>query len=457
MINLGKETETLEFKKTTGEMKAAMVSIASILNKHGVGTLYFGVKPNGDVTGQDVSESSLRDVSRAVYENIKPQIYPAITEEVFDGKSTIKVEFSGESTPYSAAGRYYLRTADEDREVTPEELKVFFGANKYREKWEKGKSELTEKQVDRSAIKKFWQNAVAAGRLPEGKYTCPIILNRFGLVKDGYLTNAGEALFGNNHPVSLKVGIFATDEKLTILDMKLYEDNIFNLLKLAEEYILKNIRWRSEIVGMEREEIPEIPVAVVRESLANSFAHAMYDGRTTHEICIHPGMVTIYNPGEFASKYKPEDYIKKNLESEIRNPAISKILFLNKSIEKFGSGFKRIDSLCKDACISYSYENGENGFKFVIKRNPITSDTQKFTEDVTSNVTTNVTSDEELNNTEQTILAILRLKPDASRNELAEKTSKTVRTVQRTLNSLRDKGYIEREGAKQNTVWKIKK
>ena len=27
MVNLGKETETLEFKKTTGEMKAAMISI----------------------------------------------------------------------------------------------------------------------------------------------------------------------------------------------------------------------------------------------------------------------------------------------------------------------------------------------------------------------------------------------------------------------------------------------
>lgn len=31
----------------------------SYLNKHGVGTLYFGVKPNGDVIGQEVSESSL--------------------------------------------------------------------------------------------------------------------------------------------------------------------------------------------------------------------------------------------------------------------------------------------------------------------------------------------------------------------------------------------------------------
>ena len=126
-MNLGKETETLEFKKTTGEMKEAMVSISSILNKHGIGTLYFGVKPSGEVIGQDVSESSLRDVSRAVFENIKPQIYPVIEEVIMDNRHLIKVEFSGENAPYSAGGRYYLRTADEDREVSPEELKVFFG------------------------------------------------------------------------------------------------------------------------------------------------------------------------------------------------------------------------------------------------------------------------------------------------------------------------------------------
>ena len=51
-MNLGKETETLEFKKTTGEKKEAMISISSILNKHGIGTIYFGVKPNGDSTFQ---------------------------------------------------------------------------------------------------------------------------------------------------------------------------------------------------------------------------------------------------------------------------------------------------------------------------------------------------------------------------------------------------------------------
>lgn len=444
-MNLGKETETLEFKKTTGEMKEAMVSISSILNKHGIGTLYFGVKPSGDVIGQDVSESSLRDVSRAVYENIRPQIYPVIEEVVLDHKHLIKVEFSGENAPYSAAGRYYLRTADEDREVTPDELKAFFAANKYRELWEKGKSNATAKQIDKSAIKSFWQKAISAGRLPDGRYTCQIILKRFGLVCDNYLTNAGEILFGNTRPVSLKAGIFATDEKLTFLDMKLFEDNIYNLLNIAEEYILKNIRWRSEITGTEREEIPEIPVAVIREVLANSFAHAIYNGRTTHEICIHPGMITVYSPGEYASKHKPEEYIKDNIESEIRNATIAKILYLSKSIEQFGSGFKRINSLCNDAGIKYSYENRENGFKFVIYRPELQSDIPSVTLDVT------------LNGTEMAVLAILKQKPDSSRDEIADKISKTVRTVQRALDSLRDKGYIRRVGSKQNPVWEILK
>ena len=423
MMNLGKESETLEFKKTTGEIKEGMVSIASILNKHGIGTLYFGVKPNGDVMGQTVSESSLRDVSRTIFESIRPQIYPAITEEIFDDRHVIKVEFSGENVPYSAYGRYYLRTADEDREVSPEELKAFFGASRHRGKWERTESEAVATQIDKKTIKAFWKKAIEVGRLPEGKYTCPIILNRYGLIKNDHLTNAGEVLFGNTHPVTLKMAIFATDEKLTFLDMKVYEDNIYNLLQIAEDYILKNIRWRSEITGFEREEIPEVPKAVIREVLANSFAHAIYDGRTQHEICIHPGKITIYSPGDYASEHKPEEYIKRNLESELRNPNIAKILYLTKSIEKFGSGFKGINSLCKDAGVKYSYERTSNGFKFIIYRRKLISDISNVTYDVTYG------EGEALTVTEQTVLAVLKQDPTISREEIAERISKTVRTV----------------------------
>lgn len=452
MQNLGKETETLEFKKTTGEIKEGMVSISSILNKHKVGTLYFGVKPNGDATGQEVSESSLRDVSRAVYESIRPQIYPVITEEIYDDRHVIKVEFEGNEVPYSAGGRYYLRTADEDREVSPAELKRFFIANEYKEKWEKTESEALKTDVDKSAVKKFCEKAIAAGRLVEGKYNASTILNKFDLVSGTHLNNAGNVLFGKKNPVMLKAAIFATDEKLTFLDMQLFEDNIFNLLDIAEQYILKNIHWANEIIGMERTDIPEIPVAVIREALANSFAHSIYNGSTYHEICIYPSKVTIYSPGTYASSHKPEEYIKKNLQSSIRNEKIAKLLFLSKSIEQFGSGFKRINSLCKDAKIKFSYESDEAGFTFIIHRNKVGEISPSKT-----NVTVNVTENVTLNKMEKLVYQLLSSNPQYTREELAEKTSKTVRTIQRTLNSLRDKEYISRIGSDKTGSWEILK
>ena len=97
----------------------------------------------------------------------------------------------------------------------------------------------------------------------------------------------------------------------------------------------------------------------------------------------------------------------------------------------------------------YSYENTRNGFKFILYRNQIHSDTQS---DIL-----NVTLDIALNGTEKAVYAILKQKPDSSREEISEKISKTVRTVQRALDSLKDKGYIKREGSRQYPLWQILK
>ena len=106
-MNLGIESETLEFKKSTGEIEKAVDNIASMLNKHGHGTLFFGVAPDGNVTGQQISASSLDDVARKIKEAIRPIIYPEIRQELLDGKTVIRVDFSGSEKPYSCYGRYY--------------------------------------------------------------------------------------------------------------------------------------------------------------------------------------------------------------------------------------------------------------------------------------------------------------------------------------------------------------
>ena len=85
-MTLGYENETLEFKKSTRELKEAIVSIGAILNKHGYGELYFGIRPDGTPVGQDISEKTLRDISTAINNSIVPQIFPEVKEVIIDGK-----------------------------------------------------------------------------------------------------------------------------------------------------------------------------------------------------------------------------------------------------------------------------------------------------------------------------------------------------------------------------------
>ena len=73
-----KESEKLELKKSTSELKEAVVSITAILNKHPGGELYFGINNDGTVIGQTVTGKTIRDVSRAISERIEPRIYPKV-------------------------------------------------------------------------------------------------------------------------------------------------------------------------------------------------------------------------------------------------------------------------------------------------------------------------------------------------------------------------------------------
>src|SRR5690554_5888150 len=93
-MNLGRETETVEFKQTTGDLNNALKTVSAMLNKNGYGTIYFGVKNNGDVVGQQISDSTTRDISRYFYEKIKPAVYPNIEILSTEGKEYIKVSFS---------------------------------------------------------------------------------------------------------------------------------------------------------------------------------------------------------------------------------------------------------------------------------------------------------------------------------------------------------------------------
>ena len=65
-----RETEQVEFKKSTSELKEAVISLSAMLNKHGQGLVYFGVKNDGTVVGQRIGADTGGDISRAIRQHL---------------------------------------------------------------------------------------------------------------------------------------------------------------------------------------------------------------------------------------------------------------------------------------------------------------------------------------------------------------------------------------------------
>lgn len=125
-----RENEHVEFKKSTDELKEAMISLVSMLNKCGYGTVYFGIKNNGEIVGQQIGALTTRDISGEIKIRIKPRVTPKIDILDFDRKKVISVYVQGEDLPYSAYDRYYIRSDDEDNVMSGDELERFFCKSK---------------------------------------------------------------------------------------------------------------------------------------------------------------------------------------------------------------------------------------------------------------------------------------------------------------------------------------
>lgn len=368
-MNLGHETETLEFKKTTGELKEGVISIAAILNKHQKGELYFGVKPDGVPIGQQISEKTLRDISQEISNHIEPKIYPEITVVRIEDKDCILVRFEGYNTPYFAYNVARIRVADEDKVMSQQELTSYIVEKNGGEgAWERKVSDYPISAVNEKSLQEYIHRGQESGRISFDYTDRETVLGKLSLTERDHLLNAGVVLFGETPYNDLQMAVFAGTERLTFLDMQREHGTIFELVDRAEKYIYKNIRWRVEFGAMQRKEIPEIPVDAVREALINSFCHKEYGTGQNNEVTIYKDRVEIYNPGSFPAGYEPEDFISGRERPIRRNPLITQTLYYSKDVESFGTGLKRIADVCNAAGCRYKFEVLKSGFVVVFYR-----------------------------------------------------------------------------------------
>lgn len=182
-----------------------MEAIAAILNKHCRGTVYFGVNDSGYVNGQQVSDSTKKDISRLINETIEPRIAPTIELLTLDEKDIVKVSFSGHNRPYSVNGRYLIRTGTKNRMMSPDELKRLIKNIDYSSKWEEELTDYTAEDLDDEALNDFFLSASSCGRLTMGEYNKEKLLAVLGIIQGGFINNGDYALFGKDARIGLKL------------------------------------------------------------------------------------------------------------------------------------------------------------------------------------------------------------------------------------------------------------
>lgn len=105
------ESQSVEFKATTGQLSRSGKTLCGFLNAQG-GTLLFGVSPDGRITGQFVSDSTLRDVASMI-RGLEPEPHVTIHRIPLPGTGrevlALEAQTRSDLVPFAFEGRAYER------------------------------------------------------------------------------------------------------------------------------------------------------------------------------------------------------------------------------------------------------------------------------------------------------------------------------------------------------------
>jgi ATP-dependent DNA helicase RecG len=450
-----RESETVEFKKSTAELKQAVISIVAMLNKHGWGEVYFGIDDDGTVFGQPTGKMTLKDITQAVVDNTEPKVFPKIETKTIDGKDCVVVEAHGVNSPYFAYNRAYIRVGESDKALSAHEIETRILSRK-KLLWENEVSERQLKDVDVRTLKDYMRRANEEGRVAFKYSNVKTVLGKLRLLRGENLLHAGEVLFCNDSSMEVQAAIFAGTDKITFLDIKKFKGNIFSLRRQAESYISEHMRWRADLSESRRKEIPEIPVRAVSEAIGNSLCHRDYTNPKGNEVAIFKDRIDIYNPGTFPEEFVPEDFIKGEGHSILRNPLIAETMYLSAGIEKWASGLKRIYDECAAAGVTVEFKRVKLGFVVSFQR-------PKWEEGegleaagrATGEKTRVETRVKTRVKTGEKILQIIKENPAVTIPELSKITELTIKGVEWNIKELKKKELLKRIGPAKGGHWEV--
>ena len=447
------ESETVEFKATTGQRTEAARTLSAMLNGRG-GRVLFGVRPDGNVTGQQVGARTLEDVTQAC-RDIHPPFPPSIERVPAPngGSEVLAVTVpAGNSKPYSHKGCYYVRSGSTTVDM-PDETQVSLVLERAHgwDRWEIAHSDRDLDAIDEDEVHAFRDESVGAGRARfDADASTGDVLRALGLLdSDGQPNRGAIALFGRPAAFAGQfptlgcrlVTVAGTELGEQFLDDVLVEDNVSSTLRQAMAFCRRHLH-RPVLIrgGLSAEVGSEIPPEVVREALANAFGHRDYAIGGLVQVRVFYDKLEVWSPGGLHFGLKPADLYWPH-SSHPWNPSMVGCLYRRGIIEQLGSGTLRMARLCTEVNLGHPVftSSGASVTCSVPRRG------HWLAPDGSSMA---------VGELEAAVLALLADGP-RGRGHLATQLGMDSREVRRMLIRLRDAGLVRVEGHGRGAHWTL--
>lgn len=355
------ESQSVEFKATTGQLSRSGKTLCGFLNAQG-GTLLFGVSPDGRITGQLVSDSTLRDVASMI-RGLEPEPHVTIHRIPLPGTGrevlALEAQTRSDLVPFAFEGRAYERLGT-TVSVMPQRRYQDLLLNRvhHQLRWENQKAEgVRVVDLDEEEILRTARLGVSAGRMPESAGADPSeILDRLALRVDGCLLNAAMVLFGRRFlphfpQCQLKLARFKGTSKTEFLDQRQIHGHGFHLLQESLLFLRRHLPVAGRVQPglFERADEPLFPLEALREALVNAFCHRDYSYASgSVSLAVFDNRLEIWSDGALPLGIRLED-LKQEHMSRPRNPLIADVFFRRGLVERWGRGTQKIVELCTRA------------------------------------------------------------------------------------------------------------
>lgn len=383
------ESESVEFKKTLAESEDIVRTVVAFANRRG-GEVWIGIAPDGKVLGIQLGATSLEQLSNKIKAKTSPPLYPEIGEHTIEGKKVLLLRvLEGSRKPYLADGKGYIRVGRSNSQMGRDEFERLLLDNlRGRTQFDTEVSpRFTLNDISESAVRWYVGRLRNSGRYEYVKEEMPVFqaLEKLGVLLEmerdssgniisAQVTNAGVLMFSREPQRFLlqsevRCARFRGTQPIDFIDMKVLRGTLTFLKFRAMKFVENNIRYSSNLVGSERHERWEYPLAAINEAIVNALIHRDYYSTANVQLSIFDDRLEIWNPGGLPPGLTIAALSREH-QSIPRNPLLAQLFFHIRYVERWGRGTIIINEQAKNHGLPPPVFEQRNGSFLVVFRRP---------------------------------------------------------------------------------------